>query len=98
MSIVLIKEEDKVSKQEYYVSKVLLEAETRYLWVKKLAYPLIIAVRKFCPYFQAHPFIVLTDQPIKHILQRLDTLGCLLKWSIAHQISTKNGDQSPNVG
>ena len=33
-------------------------------------------------YFQAHPIIVLTDQPLKHILQQPDTSGRLLKWSI----------------
>ncbi|GFS36997.1 hypothetical protein Acr_00g0049130 [Actinidia rufa] len=33
-------------------------------------------------YFQAHSIIVLTDQPLKQILQRPDTSGRLLKWSI----------------
>ncbi|XP_057503539.1 uncharacterized protein LOC130787093 [Actinidia eriantha] len=50
--------------------------------IEKLAYALIIAARKLCHYFQAHPIAVLTDQPLKQILQRPDTLGRLLKWSI----------------
>ena len=56
--------------------------ETRYLKIEKLAYGLLIAVRKLCYYFQAHPIVVLIDQPLKHILQRLKTSGRLLKWSI----------------
>ena len=46
-----------------------MEAEIRYLKIEKLAYALLIAVKKFCHYFQAHPIVVLTDQPLKQILQ-----------------------------
>ena len=42
----------------------------------------MIAERKLCHYFQAHAIIVLVDQILKLILQRLDTSGRLLKWSI----------------
>ncbi|GFS34966.1 hypothetical protein Acr_00g0037010 [Actinidia rufa] len=39
--------------------------------------------RKFAPErLKAHSIIVLTDQPLKQILQRPDTSGRLLKWSI----------------
>ncbi|GFZ06995.1 hypothetical protein Acr_18g0011650 [Actinidia rufa] len=34
------------------------------------------------PIYYAHSIIVLTDQPLKQILQRPDTSGKLLKWSI----------------
>ncbi|XP_057491365.1 uncharacterized protein LOC130777097 [Actinidia eriantha] len=57
-------------------------AETKHLKIEKLAYALIIAARKLRQYFQAHPIAVLTDQPLKQILQQPDTLGRLLKWSI----------------
>ncbi|GFY86953.1 hypothetical protein Acr_05g0005920 [Actinidia rufa] len=50
--------------------------------LKKIAYALMIAARKLRHYFQAHSIIVLTDQPLKQILQRPDTSGRLLKWSI----------------
>ena len=43
----------------YYVSKVLIVAETRYLKIEKLAYALLIAARKIRHYFQAHPIVVL---------------------------------------
>ncbi|GFS34928.1 hypothetical protein Acr_00g0036800 [Actinidia rufa] len=82
VSAVLIREEDQVQKLIYYVSKVLMGAEARYPRIEKLAYALMIATRKLRHYFQAHPIIVLTDQPLKQILQRPDTSGRLLKWSI----------------
>ena len=82
VNAVLIREEDQVQRPIYYVSKVLLGAETRYPKIEKLAYALMIAARKFRHYFQAHPIIVLTDQPLKHILQRPDASGRLLKWSV----------------
>ncbi|GFZ05203.1 hypothetical protein Acr_17g0007750 [Actinidia rufa] len=60
----------------------LAHREARYPKIEKLAYALMIAARKLRHYFQAHPIIVLTDQPLKHILQRPDTSGRLLKWSV----------------
>ena len=65
VSVILIQEEDKVQKLVYYVSKVLIGAETRYLKIEKLAYALLIGTRKLCHYFQAHPIDVLMDQPLK---------------------------------
>ena len=82
VSAVLIQEEDKIQKPVYYINKVLMGAETRYLKIDKLAYALLIAAKKFRHYFQPHPIAVLTDQPLKQILQRPDTSGRLLKWSI----------------
>ena len=58
VSVVLFKEEDKVQRLVYYVSKVLLRVESRYLKIKKLTYTLIIAARKLRHYFQAHPIIM----------------------------------------
>ena len=52
----LIKEDDKVQKPVYYVSKVLIGAETKYLKIEKLVYTLMIAARKLLNYFQAHSY------------------------------------------
>ena len=51
VSAMLIQEEDKIQKLLYYVSKVLMGAETRYLKIEKLVYALLIAVRKLRHYF-----------------------------------------------
>ena len=64
----LIRGEDKIQKPVYYVSKVLMGAETRYLKIEKLAYAILIVTRKLRHYFRAHPIIVLIDQPLKQIL------------------------------
>ena len=50
--------------------------------IEKLAYAHQIIARKFRNYFQAHLIIVLTDQPLKQILQWPNTTGWLLKSSI----------------
>ena len=61
VSVVLIKEEDKVQKTLYYVSKVFIGIETKYLKIEKLTHALLIAARKLRHYFQAHPIVVLIN-------------------------------------
>jgi len=48
----------------YYVSHILTRPESRYLFVEKFAYALLIASQKLRPYFESHPIMVLTDQPL----------------------------------
>ena len=55
----------------------------------------MIASRKLSHYFQAHPIVVLTNEPLKQILQQLDTLGRLLKWSI--ELSKFHIDYRPRM-
>lgn len=71
-----------MQKPVYYVSKRLTGAERNYPKLEKLAYCLVIATRKLRPYFQAHPIIVYTDQPLRQVLTRPETSGRLLKWNI----------------
>ncbi|RVW26660.1 hypothetical protein CK203_096493 [Vitis vinifera] len=40
------------------------------------------AAQKLRPYFQAHPVIVLTDQPLRNILHKPDLTGRMLQWAI----------------
>ncbi|KAL5560487.1 hypothetical protein UlMin_036698 [Ulmus minor] len=80
VSSTLIREEEGVQWPIYYTSKSLLDEETRYPEVEKLALALMIAARKLRPYFQAHTIIVPTKFPLKQILQKPDTSGRLAKW------------------
>ena len=64
------------------MSKVLHEAEVRYLRLQKLIYSLIVAVKRLRPYFQAHSIIVLTDQPLKAVLMSPDTFDRVAKWTV----------------
>ncbi|XP_077252427.1 uncharacterized protein LOC143891796 [Tasmannia lanceolata] len=82
LAAVLIREEHNQQKPIYYVSKALQDAEIRYQRVEKLAYALIMAARKLRPYFQAHTIKVLTDQLLRQVLHRPDTLGRLVKWAV----------------
>ena len=66
----------------YYTSKALVDAETRYPLMEKWALALITAARKLRPYFQAHPIIVMTDQPLRQTLLKPDASGRLVKWSV----------------
>ncbi|GAA0187357.1 hypothetical protein LIER_34645 [Lithospermum erythrorhizon] len=48
---------------------IMRGAETRYPLTEKLVYALIVADRKLKPYFEAHQVEVVTDLPLRHILE-----------------------------
>ena len=64
------------------MSKVLHEAELRYPHAEKVALALVMAARKLRPYFQAHTITILTDQPLRQILQKPEYSGRLTKWAV----------------
>ena len=66
----------------YNISKRPVNAETRYPEMEKLALALMIAMRKLRLYFYSHPVRVLTNYPLRLVLQKLDASGWLLKWAI----------------
>ncbi|XP_022897720.1 uncharacterized protein LOC111411417 [Olea europaea var. sylvestris] len=82
VSGLLVKEFNRVQQPIYYVSKVLQDWETRYTLAEQLALALVITARKLRQYFQSHPIVVLTNQPVRHILQKPDISGRLMKWVI----------------
>ncbi|XP_060972480.1 uncharacterized protein LOC115717832 [Cannabis sativa] len=82
ISSILIREDQGKQYSVYYVSKRLLDAETRYPQMEKLAFALVIASRKLRSYFQAHSFEVLTNYPLSQVLAKPEALGRLLKWSV----------------
>lgn len=50
--------------------------------MEKLTLSLIIASRKLRPFFQGHSIYVLTNFPLKQVLQKPDASGQLLKWAV----------------
>jgi hypothetical protein len=64
------------------MSKALHGAEERYPRIEKLAFALIISARRLRPYFQAHAIRVLTEYPMKKILQKPDLSGRLVNWAM----------------
>ena len=47
-----------------------------------MAFALIVASRKLCPYFQAHKILVITDQPLRKAIGRPDTAGKMIEWAV----------------
>ncbi|XP_071902705.1 uncharacterized protein [Coffea arabica] len=82
ISAVLVREEDKVQKPIYYVSRALQGAEARYSAVERYVLALVHAARKLRTYFQAHPVVVMTDQPLKQILSKPEFSGRMVKWAV----------------
>ena len=74
ISVVLIRDQG-VQQPMYYISKTLVDAETRYLPLEKLVLALVHATRKLPHYFQAHTIYVLTEYPLQLLLKRSDFTG-----------------------
>ncbi|XP_042499339.1 uncharacterized protein LOC122077455 [Macadamia integrifolia] len=93
VSAVVVREEAKTQRPIYYVSHVLLEAETRYRKIEKLALALVVTARKLRPYFQAHAITVLTDQPLRKSLHSPSVAGCMVSWAV--ELSEHNIEFQP---
>ena len=63
------------------------EAESRYLPLEKAALALVQAAKKLLRYFQASTVTILTDLPLKALLQCFDFSGQITKWGGAVGIS-----------
>ncbi|XP_062075186.1 uncharacterized protein LOC133779214 [Humulus lupulus] len=82
ISVALVREEGCVQHPVYYVSKRLLRAESRYLLMENLTFCLMVASQKLRPYFQAHPIKVLTNHPLRQVLQKSESSRRLLNWIV----------------
>lgn len=85
ISGVLVREDQSEQKPIYYVSKTLVDAETRYPAMEKLELAVVMSARKLRPYFQSHSIVVMTSQPIRTILHSPSQSGRLAKWAIEHR-------------
>ena len=50
--------------------------------MEKIAFALLVVSRKLRPYFQAHPVVITTNQPIRKIMNKIDAAGRLIQWVI----------------
>ena len=82
VSSVLVKERDGEQQPVYYVSKTLLDAQTRYSPLEKLAWALVMTSRKLVQYFQAHTIVVITEHPLKAVLRKADLSGRIAQWAV----------------
>ena len=79
VSAMLLKDQG-VQQPIYYVSKTLVDVETRYLPLEKFVLALVHATRKLSHYFQAHTVYVLTEYPLQLLLKRSNFTGRVAKW------------------
>ena len=83
VSIDLFKEYgDAKLKPVFFVSKSLTDTETRYSHLERAALALQTAAQKLCPYFQAHPVVVLTDLPLRGTIHKPDISGWIARWAM----------------
>ena len=81
VSAALIREEGKKQLPVYYVSQAFQWAESRYLRIEKILFALIVASRKLRQYFLANPILVMTDQPIKKSMNKLEAARRMVQWT-----------------
>nr|GEW46781.1 reverse transcriptase domain-containing protein [Tanacetum cinerariifolium] len=65
-----------------YVSRTLNELAKSYAHMEKLTLSLVYMTRRLRRYFEAHPVKVITDQPIKQILNKTEASGKLERYAI----------------
>ncbi|XP_056697934.1 uncharacterized protein [Spinacia oleracea] len=81
VSAILLREEEKTQHPIYFTSRTLTGAETRYPLIEKVAYVVVVAARKLRPFFDSHQIVVLTDQPLEKLLDKIERLGRLAAWA-----------------
>ena len=82
VSLVLIWDDNDLQKPIYYMSKSLHEAEIRYLPLEKAILAVVHATRKLPHYFQAHTVVVLTQLPLRFVLQIANYTRKIAIWNI----------------
>ena len=80
VSAVLVKDLEGDQHPVYYVSKSLLDPETRYSHLEKLILALVMASTKLRHYFETHPIHVKTNYPIKSVMRKPEMSGRMAKW------------------
>ena len=80
VSAVLLKDQEGIQKLIYYISKTLVDVETRYLTLEKLGLALVHATRKLPHYFHAHTVYVLIEYPLQSLLKIFDFTNWIVKW------------------
>jgi len=64
------------------VSKVLQGPEVRYQALEKAALAVVFSARRLRPYFQSFTVVVMTDLPIRKVLQKPDVAGRMVQWTV----------------
>ena len=82
VSAILVWETSEDQKPIFFISKTMSEAESRYLSLEKAALALVRSAKKLPQHFQASTMTVLTDLPLKALLQCSDFFGQITRWGV----------------
>ena len=74
-SSVMLQEQNQVQRPIYFVSKVLQGPEVRYQALEKTALAVVFSARSLRHYFQSFTIMIMTDLPIRKVLQKPDVEG-----------------------
>ena len=80
VSLVLVRVDNGIQRPVYYVSKSLHETKICYLPLEKAILAVMHATCKLPHYFQSHTIVVLTQLPLKLLLQSVDYTERIAKW------------------
>ena len=80
VSLALIWVDNDIQRLVYYISKSLHKAEIRYLPLENVILAVVHATRKLPHYFQPHIIVVLTQLPLRALLQSANYIGKVAKW------------------
>ena len=80
VNLVLIRVDNGMQRLVYYVRKSLHETKIRYLPLEKAILAVVHATRKLPHYFQSHTIVVLTQLPLRSLLQSTNYTGRIAKW------------------
>ena len=79
VSLVFVRVNSGIQRPVYYVSKSLNEAEVCYLPLEKVILAVVHATCKLPHYFESHTVVVLTQLPLRSLLQSVDYTGRITK-------------------
>jgi len=82
ISSVLLQEQNQVQRPIYFVSKVLQGPEVRYQALEKVALAVVFSARRLHHYFQSFTIMIMTDLPIRKVLQKPDVAGRMARWAV----------------
>ena len=71
-----------MQKSIYFVSKVLQGPEVRYQALENAALAVVFSARRLRHYFQSFTVVVMTDMPIRKVLQKPDVAERMVRWAV----------------
>ena len=78
----MIGEEEEVQRPVYYTSQAFQGAEANYPRLEKIAFTMVVASKKLRHYFHAYLIVIMINQLIRKMMNKIDAAGRLIQWAI----------------